>query len=232
MSGYYSRALERVFVSSTARSFFGLFPPASFEIVEGKSKPLPVELSNVQRETEGVGNQRLFFDDLPMLNGVLFTGANGEALFYDGVKVTSLLNPYIYGKKLRWIVKTAPISKRVFLKINSYSWGKNFLVEIKPDLKVMPILLPNDDYWSLSEFPNKPNLFWMGDNTVVIELDGMLYPVIHVPISTGMIHDYDNRGDAIAFSIKDNYYFIVSSSPSAQCIAELNPSNPIVLNNP
>jgi len=65
----------------------------------------------------------------------------------------------------------------------------------------------------------------------------MLYPVIHVPISTGMIHDYDNKGDAIAFSIsnhttkEDNYYFIVPSSPSAQCIAELDPSNPIVLGN-
>lgn len=245
MSGYYSRALERVFVSSIARSFFGLFPPASFEIVEGKSKPLPVELSNVQRETEISGNQRLFFDDLPMLNGVLFKGANGEALFYDGVKVTSLLDSHIYGEHFGWSVHIAPISKRVFLSIYSHSYGTSFLVELNPNLTLRPILLPDKfakDVLSPFEFFQKNDVFWVSinHNSLNIEIGGELRSIIKTTESLNLWNSaYIGTApdDAIVFNVlntitkNDKDYFIVRASPSVQCMAGLDPDKPVVLGN-
>ena len=47
--GTYSQTLDRIFVSNSSGSFFNWYPPSSFEIIEGKVKPLPVELKNIRR---------------------------------------------------------------------------------------------------------------------------------------------------------------------------------------
>jgi hypothetical protein len=78
--GVYSKTLGRAFVEGHRVNFFGFPEPASFEMMQGTVKPLPKPLQDAR-----------FVADVPQLKGALFRGVSDEALFYDGLKVTTLI---------------------------------------------------------------------------------------------------------------------------------------------
>jgi hypothetical protein len=237
VKGTYSSVLERVFIFP--RRFFGLLSLTGFEIVNGnEARLLPPELQG-----------QLSFREVPELKGVIFKGTKGEALFYDGTKVTSLLDVNRYGGHIDWNVITTD-RKRSFLVISSTS-KKTFLIEIKPDLTTKSKLWIKE-IASTGSIPFKPLLspltFWSGSRSIGVESDDAVYPVIVIATSKPSHHILYSPHDGDPFSYlevdrglvfkildittgkKSDYYFVVPISPTTQCLAILDPEKPIELN--
>jgi hypothetical protein len=79
----YSPTLDRIFVTGYPMTFFGTSQSVTLEVVNGKTKRLPVPAHSAN-----------FYADIPNLHGVLLVGSSGEPFFYDGVTVISLLKNF------------------------------------------------------------------------------------------------------------------------------------------
>lgn len=244
--GIYSHALESILVSSTKRSFWGLFPPVKLIIKDGKIRPLPKELDNVLSEQIKVGSQQLHFSDLPVLNGVIFReasdreefaydfrGTPGKALFYDGKVVTSILEKSGYGENTRWNIETASTSKHIILVVHSDKEHIHF--EVNPDLSLRRLtLLDNvtDDVSRIGEF-------WLGKHGVYVKEENKLHPIINVSPQVNLWkYEYIEKTPSKKIIVFEaiNYvtnksadYSIVPISTTSHCISKLDPNNPIML---
>lgn len=243
-SSYYSRTLDRVFVYSIRRSFFGLLPATAVEIVNGQARPLPQELANAiakQAEKSLIsppfpwGHLKVNFKELPSLGGVVFEGVDGEALFYDGKKVTSLFDKIKNEKILNWFV----ISERTILITTE---KRRLLAELTPDLNVSITSEPDDfKYFPrlLGRIFRTPDLmFWMGSYAIGIGDGKIIRPIIvsSTPTSLGNVgYSANSMDDFLVFEAKNHItgkhkdYFIVQDTPSANCMAKLDPDKPIDL---
>jgi hypothetical protein len=234
ISTYFSKALGRLFV-------FGSHPVATkmVEIIDGKPRDVPDALQQAYLNKK----KKLVAYDLPTLGGVLFDGGPGKALFYDGEKVTSLLDSAGFERESVWTVEMESGSKHAFLNITSY--GKNHLVRIEPDLSVTPLILPNkmlaNARFAIYEFPQLQVFFHeviSFQQTLNIEAENTLRTVIaaNKPLKIFWAKYFKSiLNDGIvfdAYNTKTNQsskYFIVRASTSKQCIAKLDPDKPIIL---
>ncbi len=236
--GVYSHALDGILVSSTKRSFFGLFPPVSFLVKDGKPIPLPKELNDIRREETGYGSELIFFTDLPALNGVLFRGADGVPLFYDGQKTKRLSLPKYVGSNPGWYLKSAQFNKHTILAMtsNNKRFGY-FHFEVNPDLSLTPIPLLD----SVDDDVSKLGIFWVGKQGIYVEKANELHSIINVPkeVNLWKYEIIDNSSnipfvfEAINYvSNKSVDYFIVPSSTFSHCIAKLDLNKPIMIDTP
>ena len=131
----YSPTLNKAFIQGHRRTDWG-GDFAHLEISESGTKSVPEPLIYSG-----------FVEDVPALNGVLFGGdLEGEALFYDGNKVTNLSNYFPQSNKVRqdrsWYF-TQTSQERMFLAVDFVrSKGNPFLVELRPGLKLNFIYAP------------------------------------------------------------------------------------------
>lgn len=249
-SSYYSRTLDRVFVYSIRRSLFGLLPATAVEIVNGQARPLPPELADAitkQAEKSLIsppfpwGHLEVSFKELPSLNGVLFKGANGEALFYDGKKVTSLFDKINNEKVLRW--GNTGETKNGNPIFGMTTEKKLLKVEVKPDLSVSIISI-SDYYKNYSPIldgktfgPSNLKL-WKEGHAISIEDNKTLRPIIVTSTPTYLWNEAyvaNSKEEFLVFEAtnykigKRKDYFIVRDTPSAHCMAKLDPDKPIDL---
>jgi hypothetical protein len=240
---FYSKVLERFFV-------FGRYPasPKMLQIVEGKPRPVPIELEQAHQTYLKRGKGFLLryrSYDLPALGGVLFDGGPGKALFYDGEKVTSLFDSANFQKSSVWSAEMESGSEHAFLEIISDS-GKIILAKIQPDLRLTQLSLPSgmevNARFVIEQFPQFPLILFRKifgfQQTLNIEVGNSLQTVVTLakPLKIRSIKYFNSTlNEGIVFktrNMKTNQfqkYFIVRASSSAQCIAKLDPDNPIVL---
>lgn len=134
--GVYSASLDRVFVTGHRTTFLGGPDPVALEFVDGQITSLPPQL-----------NEAEFLADIEKPKGVIFRGRHQEALFYDGVRVTSLLNGHVArqadGNYGSWIVHQQPRLGKTFLSnMLLPTADKKFLLEIKPGPTLAEVVAP------------------------------------------------------------------------------------------
>jgi hypothetical protein len=245
--GEYSRTLDRVFVTGYPVSLFGmpLWPrKVSYEVVEGQVRRLPKQLQGARLQgdlTHGIPIHK----DFPNLNGVLFRDVSGDALFYDGVTVTSLLEPFRDHSKdgtlpISWVVRSMPFSKRVFMQIKLDR--RRVIVEVTAGPKLMPIAVPdeiNNELLWLFDFPQDLRVFGISRNTILAEVDGALRTVLTIkePWDLGTL---DQKPDDIftfiaakplenQWGTESHEYSLSRVSPNIQCLGTLNADRPFEL---
>jgi hypothetical protein len=254
----YSSNLNRFFMTGHQVTLFGTSSPYGIEVVNGQIKPLPEQLygaeyainDNMDSFIEKNGEQRFF-----QFKGAIFRGYYfGDALFYDGSTVFSVLDNYLNKSVInlenhKWMLYISPISKRVFLRKSPRYYQNPFLVELKSNsgitltkdgLTVMPIYEPDtiaNSGYHLYEFPDDLQLMIVGRQIIAVEISNTLRTVVIVPEP----YYISNKGQAsariIQFSIHnpetkvDTNYFIVRKSQSTKCLASLNPKKPVLLYN-
>jgi hypothetical protein len=232
--GIYSATLDRAFITGHRVTFLGQPDLVSIEMRSGKAKLLPAKAQGAR-----------IIDDVPKLNGVLLRGSSGEALFYDGVAVTTLLpgSPdRSTGSELpTWRVESTLGGKRIFLTDVGLSKSRPFLVELKAGPMLTPISIPKElanSWLSLFTLPNNPRIWGVTRHDVVAEVKGGLQTVVTVPDSSfidgpaGVLQAPDG---SIAFVVRNAItgsstdYFLVRASQTDKCKATLNADKPILL---
>jgi hypothetical protein len=229
VSGIYSTTLDRAFITGHRVTFLGWPNLVSFEMSAGKAKQLPV-----------LANDARFIVDIPSLNGVLLKGPSNEALFYDGVTVTSLLPP---STVTNWYVKSIPSSNRTFLTNLGLLPDQPFLKELKAGLMLTPVALPKElaNRWlSLFTLPNSPRLWGVTRHGLVAEVGGELRTVAVVPspyFTDGPVGVWQEPNGEISFGVRSaaagssTDYSLVRATPSNRCFATLNVGKQISLAN-
>lgn len=237
VGGKYSPTLGRAFVSGHRPTFWGRASWVSYEVSVNETKILPEQLQ-----------EAVFMAELPSLGGVLFKGTSGEALFYDGVTVVDLFSNYSTPLPKNsweiWGIRSTQNPERTFLLGHGSRKSPAMLAELRTELELIPISLPEkvtDQLLRLFTLPNDPRLWAVARNSVLAEVEGELQTVVTVPepyyiegaISTGQTSD-----GFISFVLwnKDTNsstdYFLRYASPTAQCKVTLNTDEPISLDNP
>jgi hypothetical protein len=233
--GTYSKTLGRAFVEGHRVNFFGFPEPVSFEMMQGTVKPLPKPLQGAR-----------FVADVPQLKGALFRGVSDEALFYDGLKVTMLIKGssaqwWLNNRRLNWHAINISSVRRTFLTNIVYLGTNNFFMELKPGLVLTPIAAPdelNESWLFFYSHIQDSRLWGVTRYRVVTEVKNSLHTVLKVekpffidgPRGIGQASD-----GTLAFTVNNSktksstQYFIVKSSPKAQCKATLNINNLILL---
>lgn len=248
--GLYSPLLDRVFVTGHRVTLFGSDSLASYEVIAGQAKLLPAQLQGARlmggtrhRKVGGMGYY--YYEDLPHLNGVLFKGQNGDAFFYDGVKVTSLLADYLEQTTMKenfgnWNVQTTSFNKRIFFTYYIYTGVKPFLLELKTTPKIVPISIPDDlsEGLMLYDTPTSLLVFGIMQQAVVIVVEGKLRTIMSVPppfLIDGT--SQQNSDGSIAFTVRNTIThttadFLLAYNPLLKkCTTTLSTDNPIVFGN-
>lgn len=234
--GIYSKTLGRAFVEGHRVNFFGFSEPVSFEMMEGTVKPLPKPLQGAR-----------FVTDVPQLKGALFRGAFDEALFYDGLKVTTLIKgssaQRLDDSRPNWYVTNIDSVRRIFLTNIAYLGSNNFFMELKPGLILTPISVPdglNESWLFFYSHIQDSRLWGVTRHRVVTEVKDSLHTVLKVE-KPSFIDGPKGIGQALdgtlTFTVKNpinkssTQYFIVKASPTAQCKVNLNADKLIFLSN-
>lgn len=157
---YFSKTLERVFVSGYPDSVFGQSAAVSSELDGDKRTPLrvPIDLGRLVVE-------------LPRLGGVLFSGYKGEAIFYSpsGEQVlplpTSLLD--------RWMAFELDTSGRIF--ISGFNAPVPFLSELLlgGKLRVLRMTGVPSGWRLLADHPARDGVLGIGRQGIEAEVDGV-----------------------------------------------------------
>jgi hypothetical protein len=251
--GYYSPRLNRVFVTGY---HLGSDEMESLEVVDGQVRRLPEPLQGAD-----VYYYMDSYQYLAKLNGDLFVGRQGEAFFYDGSHVTTLLdipdeekekktvwdkfsalfNSTTKKKKdIHWVHKIIPSSQRIFLA--GTLGTQPFFAELKQtDSPLTPVFL-DDGIISfpdsgLYQFPDEKQLLVITEHGVLAETPKGMVTLIKASKPSWFTENRD-REQINPLSTFNNItrkftdYQLVRASDSANCIATLNPNKPIVLDNP
>jgi hypothetical protein len=235
--GIYSKTLGRAFVEGHRVNFFGFSEPVSFEMMQGTVKPLPKPLQGAR-----------FVADVPQLKGALFRGVSDEALFYDGLKVTTLIKGssaqwWLDNSRPNWYVINIDSVRRTFLTNIVYLGTNNFFMELKPELILVPIAVPgelNESWLSFYSHIQDSRLWVVTRDRVVTEVKDSLHTVLKVE-KPSFIDGPKGIGQApdgtLAFTVKNpktkssTQYFIIKASPTTHCKVNLNADKPIFLSN-
>jgi hypothetical protein len=231
--GIYSLKLQRAFITGHPVTFLGRSNLVSFEMSQGTAKPLP---------TKAQGSY--FVTDIPKSNGVLMRGNSGEALFYDGATVTTLLagSPLqSAGDTLpKWHIESTS-DARTFLTSVGHLGNPPFLAEIKTGPKLMPLSIPDElgkGWLSLFSLPNNSRIWGMTRHSILVEVGDSLRTVVIVSAPSfidGPAGIMQTHNESIGFVVRNERkgsspdYFLVHTSPKSNCKAILNPDKPILL---
>jgi hypothetical protein len=231
--GIYSKTLGRAFIEGHRVNFFGFSEPVSFEMMQGTVKPLPKPLQGAR-----------FVTDVPQLKGALFRGVSDEALFYDGLKITTLIKGSSAQRTDNSIPNwywTTLSDQRTYLTNFDYIVNNKFLMELKMGPGLKSIDIPDElNKGGLKFFSHKQDsrLWGIGLYKVVAERRGRLHTLIKIN-EPFFIDSLNGTGQALdgtlSFTIKNpktkssDQYFIVKYSPKSQCKATLDFNKPIFL---
>jgi hypothetical protein len=166
--------------------------------------------------------------------------------FYDGIQFTPLLENITDENEFFWKVLKSPISNRFFLLVKAGEKQKMFFMELENDGSFKKPILTRNLYHifidaSILEMPQPLTLFLLTESDLSIEINDVFRSVISVKQPNilrpdGLAYIGKPPYDALSFKLeiystgKNRNYFIVRTSPQANCIAELDPDKPIVLN--
>lgn len=239
--GTYSPTLGRVFITGHRGTFWGGSALVSYEIVAGQPKLLPEKAQGARL----VYGAPLIFE-VPKLKGVLLRGASGEPLFYDGVKVTTLLSGELVRDKddgkNPWYIESTK-SGRTFLTNAGLSRKPIFLAEIEAGLKLRPISIPDalaESLLHLIQLTDDTPMLGVTDKGIYLEVENSLKIVATVPeklfihIPPGIKQSPDGSLYFVLTNLTTGSttdYFLVRSSPTSRCQATLNPSKPVLFGN-
>jgi hypothetical protein len=224
VSATYSTTLDRAFITGHRPTFLGLPDEVSFEMVAGEVKQLSQKLNGARFEA-----------DVPKLNGALFRGNSREAIFYDGVNVTTLLPP-----SSDWSIQSISTNERTFLGIG---FPMRYLLELKAGPVLTPVSLPDGLLTKTNQvlhfftMPNNPHLWVIKDRSIVTEAKGIWQTVVTVPDNYLIFPNTDSNQEqngTMTFvvdhsTIGSSNYSLVPKLPAAKCIAALSGDKPIVL---
>jgi hypothetical protein len=238
--GYYSHTLDRVLITGHRVSLWGRPSLVSFELMGEKTKLLPAEVQDAHLVVEGTQRDQVV--ELSRLGGVLFRGISGEAIFYDGVNFTMLLDKFSASssnKELsRWdLVKTA--DERIFLtNIGTDAEQELFLIEVEPGpvIKSIKVLEGFENPVSVPQFftfPNDPRIWVVSKQNILVETEIGLMTVAVTPEPSFINAEsvWQLPDGHINFMIHNpvtkssNYYSLAPSSSSTEkCIGRFSPN--------
>lgn len=229
----YSPTLDRVFMQGYRKTNWG-GDFVHLEISEEGTKSVPDALIDSG-----------FAEDIPELNGVLFEADSGEALFYDGSKVTNLSSyfPKVKGEKevRSWYFEDTS-EGRMFLVVDFVrEKGYPFLMELKIGLNFIFISVPKElknTYIKLFTLSNDSRLWGVAGDTIFTEIEGRLQSVLTVsptlriigPAGTEQLED-----GSIAFQVENRStklitnYVLKHASAKNNCEIMLNAYKPVLL---
>jgi hypothetical protein len=246
--GTYSPTLNRVFISGYRGTFLGKSTFVSYEIVAGEAKLLPEEAQGGD-----------LISEFPKLNGVLLSGASGDPLFYDGVKITKLpLRESILGKDNvepssnlektksgRTFFTNAGLLDNLTYLTRLTQAGRSpaplFLMELEDDLKLKPISIPDelaDRGLTLIQLTKDTPMFGITQKGIYLEVEDSLKIVAtasdkwFIFIPPGIKQSPDGSLYFVLTNLTTDTkidYFLIPSSSTSQCQATLNPDKPILL---
>ena len=231
----YSPTLNRVFIQGYRQTDWGR-DFAHLEISESGTKSVPEPLINSD-----------FAEDIPKLNGVLFRGdLKGDALFYDGNKVTNLYNRFPKLKKNTlphsWLYSETS-EGRVFLAVDFVdAKGTPFLIELIPELRFKFISVPeeleNATWLQLYTLPDNLQLWGVSRNILLAEIGNTLKSIAIIPPSF-FINRSKYTGQLVNGSIQfqiqhretksTTNYFLRQASAKANCEIMLDANKPVLL---
>jgi hypothetical protein len=256
--GKYSRNLDRVFVTGYPLSIlgvpiFGWPSKKSYEIVDGKTKLLPEVLWRATLyDPISYHHGKLMYEDFPGLGGVLFRSASGDALFYDGEKVTSLFENYknTNGLYPKWYAHALPAAKQTLIEasINNIQ----IVFELTTDHKLKKRLVVPDEIIGGGDFmfsrffifPEDQRLFVLSglQSSILTEVDGLLRAglIIKKPWHLRELRESNTKG-VLSFivskgnglNIPSNFeareYSLVPAKSKTHCLGYFNVAHPFEL---
>jgi len=230
----YSPTLDRVFIQGYRQTDWrGDF--AHLEISPSGTKSVPESLVNSD-----------FSEDIPALGGVLFRGdSKGEALLYDGDKVTNFSNYFPQSKKIkqdrRWLYRETS-SEKMFLAVDFVRTQDDpFIMELKPGLRFRFIPVPKElenTLIDLFTLPKDSRLWAKAGRNILVEVNGELQNMIvasSLPNISGPINVEQLTDGSIYFQVKNTKtesttnYFLRKASPTANCEIMLDLNKPVML---
>ena len=229
----YSPTLDRAFIQGYRKTDWRR-DFAHLEISESGTKSVPKALVNSG-----------FVEDIPALNGALFQGHSGEALFYDGSQITNISSYFPKLKretKVRSWYLEGTSEGRIFLAVDFvHSKGSPFLMELQTGLRFIFIPVPKElenTYVKLFTLPNDSRLWGMAKNTILAEIDGKLKNILIVRSSLYIIKSayVEQLADgSIAFQVENKKnksitnYVLKHDSSASSCEITLDANRPIIL---
>ncbi|MEM8723716.1 MAG: hypothetical protein AAGE84_31305 [Cyanobacteria bacterium P01_G01_bin.39] len=232
----YSPTLNRAFIQGHRQRDYGWGGDFThLEISPSKTKSVPELLVKSG-----------FSRDIPALNGALFRGrSKGEALFYDGDKVTNLFDYFPQAKKakqdLNWyFIQTS--NGRVFLAVDFIrTQDYPLIMELKPGLWFRFIPVPKkvkDTQINLFTLQNDSRIWGVIGRNILIETKGRLKDVIKVSDLeniSGPFNFQQLADGSVSFQVENTStkstknYFLRQASPTANCEIMLDLSKPVML---
>ena len=237
----YSLTLNKAFIQGHRRTNWG-GDFTHLEISPSGTKSVPDRLVDSD-----------FLEDVPALNGALFQDDKGEALFYDGSKITniSFYFPNREKRKKRkkvnnyhprsWnIIKT--YNRRIFIVDNGfYSKQSPFVMELKTGISIKFIDVHKkvaNQPWEFYTLKNDSRLWVISRKSVFAEVMNELKEVIitspHNIITVNTTIKQLTDG-SVAFQVENintksiTNYFLRQASPTANCEIMLDLSKPVKL---
>jgi hypothetical protein len=232
----YSPTLDRVFMQGYRKTtWWGGF--VHLEISKSGTKSVPDALV-----------ESGFIEDIPELNGALFVGYSGEALFYDGEHVTNLSAyfPKLKGinkiyKTRNWHFRKIANGRMFFVSTGPYSRGLPFIMEIKKGLRTTLIPVPKkfeeNTLVELFTMPNSSRLWVATTTSILTEVEGKLQNVFTVsPPSIMYSSNTEQLPDgSIAFQVDNENtksttnYILKHASSTDNCEIRMNADKPVLL---
>jgi len=232
----YSPTLNKVFIQGHRRTDWG-GDFAHLEISPSGTKSVPESLVNSD-----------FSEDISTLGGVLFRGdLEGEALFYNGNKVTNFSDSFSKSKKntpsMRWRYRETS-EGRMFLTVDFVDAKETLLkIELLPELRFKFISVPeeleNASWLQLYTLHKDSQLWGLSRNAVVAEIGNTLKSVAIIPPSF-FINRSKYTGQLVNGSIQfqiqhretnsTTNYLLKQAFPTANCEIMLDLSKPVLLN--
>lgn len=230
----YSPTLDRVFIQGYRQTDWG-GDFAHLEISESEIESVPESLIHSG-----------FVEDVPALDGVLFQDrSKGEALFYDGDKVTNLSDyfpePQRGKQSLRWyFLQTS--QERMFLAVDFIRTKNNpFLMELKPGLELKFIPVPKElknIQINLFTLQKDSRLWAVIGRSILIETEDGLKNIIKVSDSENISGPFNLQqlaDGSVSFQVENTStksskrYFLIQTSAKANCEIMLDANKPVLL---
>ena len=168
--GELSTALQRVFVSGFPSSIFGTKNRVGYEIVSGNIRLLPPPIDGA----------RYILDLVDGVKGSLFKIDSGGLWFYDGSKVSEILNAQNQAKAKNWYFSiTSPSGRVVLTNMSNLESGELFLAEVIGS-KLVNFSVTGKSQRKFVTFLDLPDgsLAWVGQDGVYVEKEKKFSPVL------------------------------------------------------
>lgn len=222
----YSHSLKSIFISGYPIKSWRKQNYLHLEFRAGEKKTVPEIL-----------NQATFVADIPEWNGALFRQSSGEALFYDGTKVTDLSSDFIQlenGKNFQdWDIRKTPGGRSFLGKFAGRTNNEPlFLMELKAKPGLKPVYLPedfNNKWLNIFTFPSDPNsvLWIITRKAIFAEVKHKVKTVVSLPPLFFIKRSKLDSPDSIKQSSNNFFLFTVKKDQTKSSIDYLLQQMPI-----